>query len=188
MPPGDGSAAACLADLQPGNRHLLRYAGRANIGSLTILVTATDGDNTSISTTFSLSVTRAITGGDPQFRVSDGNGPRPGSSNAPFFFGPFGGNAPGADSLFAPATLGSFTAGRAAATTSVLASVLLPRNTLDGGDASVSQTASVFNRVRPSATGHISTALGSFPALVKTRRWAAPLHSPAFSQAFTCRH
>ncbi|MEN0582285.1 putative Ig domain-containing protein, partial [Phytobacter palmae] len=164
----DGSALPAWLSFTPSTGTFSGTPGNADIGSLVIRVTATDAGNTSISTTFSLTVTRAgITGGDPQFRISDGaNGPRPLDSRTPTLQ-PQEAGTPPLNALITPASLGSFNAGRTAGSSSMMASIFgTTSDGASGGDATKSEVANVFGR-GSSFGSHFESSLGSFPSFNK---------------------
>ncbi|PTA93648.1 hypothetical protein CWM66_06445 [Kosakonia sp. H7A] len=164
----DGSALPAWLRFDPAKGSFSGTPGNADIGSLVIRVTATDAGNTSISTTFSLTVTRAgITSGDPQFRISDGtNGPRPVDSQTPTIQ-PQEAAAPPLNILITPASLGSFNAGRTAGSGSMMASIFgASSDGASGRDATKSEVANVFGP-GSSFGSHFESSLGSFPSFNK---------------------
>nr|WP_234427122.1 putative Ig domain-containing protein [Kosakonia radicincitans] len=164
----DGSALPAWLRFDPAKGSFSGTPGNADIGSLVIRVTATDAGNTSISTTFSLTVTRAgITSGDPQFRISDGtNGPRPVDSQTPTIQ-PQEAAAPPLNTLITPTSLGSFNAGRTAGSGSMMASIFgASSDGASGRDATKSEVANVFGP-GSSFGSHFESSLGSFPSFNK---------------------
>ncbi|MGL5101626.1 MAG: DUF4347 domain-containing protein [Plesiomonas sp.] len=160
----DGSALPAWLSFNPSTGTFSGTPGNADIGSLIIRVTATDGSNASVSTTFSLTVTRAgITSGDPQFRISDGaNGPPPVDSRTPTIQSQEAGTLP----LNTPFSLGSFNAGRTAGNSSIMASIFAISDGASGGDTTKSDVANVF-RHGSSFGSHFESSLGSFPSFSK---------------------
>ncbi|MGL9719656.1 putative Ig domain-containing protein [Symbiopectobacterium sp.] len=73
----DGSPLPAWLSFNPATGTFSGTPGSGNVGSLSIKVTDNDGD-ASISSTFSLTVTRAdVPSGDPQFRVTNGTSAPP---------------------------------------------------------------------------------------------------------------
>ncbi|WP_343464424.1 putative Ig domain-containing protein, partial [Pantoea sp.] len=159
----DGAALPAWLNFTPATGTFSGTPGSTDSGSLVIRITATDAENTSISTTFSLTVARAGTpGGDPQFRISDGmNAPRPLDSRA-LTLQPQG---PGVPPL-APASLGSFSAGRSAGSSSMMASIFDALRDGASEDAAKSDVANVFGR-SASFGSQFESTLGAFPSFNK---------------------
>ncbi len=159
----DGAALPAWLNFTPATGTFSGTPGSTDSGSLVIRITATDAENTSISTTFSLTVARAGTpGGDPQFRISDGmNAPRPLDSRA-LTLQPQG---PGVPPL-APASLGSFSAGHSAGSSSMMASIFDALRDGASEDAAKSDVANVFGR-GASFGSQFESTLGAFPSFNK---------------------
>ena len=160
----DGSALPAWLHFDAATGTFSGTPGNGDIGNLTILVTATDGDNTSASISFSLAVNRAgQVGGDPQFLATTGLNPmRPGDSHTPISLA----GTPPQNGPFAPSTLGGFSAGRTAGTGSMMANIFASRDSTTGGDASASQIANVFS-AGTAYGAHLESTLGTFPSFNK---------------------
>nr|POW28264.1 membrane protein [Pectobacterium parmentieri] len=144
--------------------------GNGDIGTLVIRVTATDGSNTSISTSFGLTVTRSIVGGDPQFKANDGIGRTPSSSDARQLSTQDATTAPPTlNGLITNPSLGSFTVGNDGAPMSVMSAIFATgRQNTEGGTIPVSQVAGTFGRGVASGIGiNFDSTLGSFPSFSK---------------------
>ncbi|WP_420899326.1 putative Ig domain-containing protein [Pectobacterium parmentieri] len=144
--------------------------GNGDIGTLVIRVTATDGSNTSISTSFGLTVTRSIVGGDPQFKANDGIGRTPSSSDARQLSTQDATTAPPTlNGLITNSSLGSFTVGNDGAPMSVMSAIFATgRQNTEGGTIPVSQVAGTFGRGVASSIGiNFDSTLGSFPSFSK---------------------
>ncbi|MEI7171630.1 putative Ig domain-containing protein [Pectobacterium parmentieri] len=144
--------------------------GNGDIGTLVIRVTATDGSNTSISTSFGLTVTRSIIGGDPQFKANDGIGRTPSSSDARQLSTQDATTAPPTlNGLITNPSLGSFTVGNDGAPMSVMSAIFATgRQNTEGGTIPVSQVAGTFGRGVASGIGiNFDSTLGSFPSFSK---------------------
>ncbi|GKW21321.1 hypothetical protein PEC302107_30500 [Pectobacterium araliae] len=144
--------------------------GNADVGTLVIRVTATDGSNTSISTSFGLTVTSSIVSSDPQFKANDGIGRTPSASDTRQLFTQDATIAlPALDGLIANPSLGSFTVGNDGAPRSVMSAIFTTgRQNTEGGTIPTSQVASTFGRGVASGIGiNFDSTLGSFPSFSK---------------------
>ena len=164
----DGSDLPTWLHFDPATHTFSGTPGNADVGNLSIKLTATDPSNASVSTTFVLTITRAdMIGGDPQFRITDGvNGPRPGDSHTPDFLTQ-GTGAPPLNTLFTPPTLGSFSAGRTAGIGSMMASIFnAGRDDMSGDDVTKSPIANIFEHGSTFGS-RFDSSLGSFPSFSK---------------------
>ncbi|POD96976.1 putative Ig domain-containing protein [Pectobacterium odoriferum] len=144
--------------------------GNADVGTLVIRVTATDGSNTSISTSFGLTVTSSFVSGDPQFKANDGLGRTPSVSDTrPLFTQDATIALPALDGLIANPSLGSFTVGNDGAPKSVMSAIFATgRQNTEGGPLPTSQVAGTFGRGAASGIGiNFDSTLGSFPSFSK---------------------
>ncbi|WP_409309200.1 putative Ig domain-containing protein, partial [Pectobacterium sp. B1J-3] len=144
--------------------------GNADVGNLVIRVTATDGSNTSISTSFGLTVTSSMVSSDPQFKANDGIGRTPSASDTPQLFTQDAPIAlPALDGLIANPSLGSFTVGNDGAPKSVMSAIFATgRQNTEGGSLPTSQVADTFGRGVASGIGmNFDSTLGSFPSFSK---------------------
>ncbi|MFJ5448029.1 putative Ig domain-containing protein [Pectobacterium carotovorum] len=144
--------------------------GNADVGTLVIRVTATDGSNTSISTSFGLTVTSSIVSSDPQFKANDGLGRTPSASDTRQLFTQDATIAlPALDGLIANPSLGSFTVGNDGAPKSVMSAIFATgRQNTEGGTLPTSQVAGTFGRGVASGIGiNFDSSLGSFPSFSK---------------------
>ncbi|QHP78955.1 tandem-95 repeat protein [Pectobacterium odoriferum] len=144
--------------------------GNADVGTLVIRVTATDGSNTSISTSFGLTVTSSFVSGDPQFKANDGLGRTPSVSDTrPLFTQDATIALPALDGLIANPSLGSFTVGNDGVPKSVMSAIFATgRQNTDGGPLPTSQMAGTFGRGAASGIGiNFDSTLGSFPSFSK---------------------
>ncbi|MFJ5479208.1 putative Ig domain-containing protein [Pectobacterium carotovorum] len=144
--------------------------GNADVGTLVIRVTATDGSNTSISTSFGLTVASSIVSSDPQFKANDGLGRTPSASDTRQLFTQDATIAlPALDGLIANPSLGSFTVGNDGAPQSVMSAIFATgRQNTEGGTLSTSQVAGTFGRGAASGIGiNFDSTLGSFPSFSK---------------------
>ena len=143
--------------------------GNGNVGNLVITVIATDGNNATVSTNFSLTVMPGIQG-DPQFRATDGINLTPSSSDAR--------QSLGQDSSITPPTLGglvvvpslgSFTTGNAGEPGSVMSAIFSAnRQQTESGTFSTSEVANTFVQGIASNVGvNFDSTLGSFPSFSK---------------------
>ncbi|MEI7339535.1 putative Ig domain-containing protein [Pectobacterium carotovorum] len=144
--------------------------GNADVGTLVIRVTATDGSNTSISTSFGLTVTSSFVSSDPQFKANDGLGRTPSASDTRQLFTQDATIAlPALDGLIANPSLGSFTVGNDGAPQSVMSAIFATgRQNTEGGTLPTSQVAGTFGRGAASGIGiNFDSTLGSFPSFSK---------------------
>ncbi|WP_395303195.1 putative Ig domain-containing protein [Pectobacterium polonicum] len=144
--------------------------GNADVGTLVIRVTATDGSNTSISTSFGLTVTSSIVSSDPQFKANDGIGRTPSASDTRQLFTQDAAIAlPALDGLIANPSLGGFTVGNDGAPKSVMSAIFATgRQNTEGGTLPTSQVAGTFGRGVASSIGiNFDSTLGSFPSFSK---------------------
>ncbi|MEQ9768954.1 putative Ig domain-containing protein [Pectobacterium versatile] len=144
--------------------------GNADVGTLVIRVTATDGSNTSISTSFGLTVTSSFVSSDPQFKANDGIGRTPPASDTRQLFTQDATVAlPALDGLIANPSLGSFTVGNDGAPKSVMSAIFATgRQNTEGGTLPTSQMAGTFGRGAASGIGiNFDSTLGSFPSFSK---------------------
>ncbi|MBA0163702.1 tandem-95 repeat protein [Pectobacterium versatile] len=144
--------------------------GNADVGTLVIRVTATDGSNTSISTSFGLTVTSSFVSSDPQFKANDGIGRTPSASDTRQLFTQDATVALLAlDGLIANPSLGSFTVGNDGAPKSVMSAIFATgRQNTEGGTLPTSQMAGTFGRGAASGIGiNFDSTLGSFPSFSK---------------------
>ncbi|WP_405077872.1 putative Ig domain-containing protein [Pectobacterium versatile] len=144
--------------------------GNADVGTLVIRVTATDGSNTSISTSFGLTVTSSFVSSDPQFKANDGIGRTPSASDTRQLFTQDATVAlPALDGLIANPSLGSFTVGNDGAPKSVMSAIFATgRQNTEGGPLPTSQMAGTFGRGAASGIGiNFDSTLGSFPSFSK---------------------
>ncbi|MCL6338828.1 tandem-95 repeat protein [Pectobacterium carotovorum subsp. carotovorum] len=144
--------------------------GNADVGTLVIRVTATDGSNTSISTSFGLTVTSSFVSSDPQFKANDGIGRTPSASDTRQLFTQDATVAlPALDGLIANTSLGSFTVGNDGAPKSVMSAIFATgRQNTEGGTLPTSQMAGTFGRGAASGIGiNFDSTLGSFPSFSK---------------------
>ncbi|POY59239.1 membrane protein [Pectobacterium versatile] len=144
--------------------------GNADAGTLVIRVTATDGSNTSISTSFGLTVTSSFVSSDPQFKANDGIGRTPSASDTRQLFTQDATVAlPALDGLIANTSLGSFTVGNDGAPKSVMSAIFATgRQNTEGGTLPTSQMAGTFGRGAASGIGiNFDSTLGSFPSFSK---------------------
>ncbi|MGI8455936.1 putative Ig domain-containing protein [Pectobacterium carotovorum] len=144
--------------------------GNADVGTLVIRVTATDGSNTSISTSFGLTVTSSFVSSDPEFKANDGLGRTPSASDTRQLFTQDATIAlPALDGLIANPSLGSFTVGNDGAPQSVMSAIFATgRQNTEGGTLPTSQVAGTFGRGAASGIGiNFDSTLGSFPSFSK---------------------
>ncbi|MFJ5366847.1 putative Ig domain-containing protein, partial [Pectobacterium punjabense] len=144
--------------------------GNTDVGTLVIRVTATDGSNTSISTSFGLTVTRSLVSGDPQFKANDGIGRTPSASDTRQLSAQNAITAPPTlGGLIANPSLGNFTVGSDGAPKSVMSAIFATgRQNTEGGSLPASQVASTFGRGVASGIGiNFDSTLGSFPSFSK---------------------
>ncbi|WP_033570858.1 putative Ig domain-containing protein, partial [Dickeya undicola] len=168
----DGSPLPSWLAFNPSTRTFSGTPGNADVGNLTIRVTATDGSNASVSTTFGLVVTGSsvdnsnnVDNGNPEFKVN-GTGPTlPGAAPAPTIT--VASNAPiTLGALFAPTPLGSLNTGGMADNTTVTSAIF--QSAQSGPQTSnvpTSQVASAFGLSAASGgASRFESSLGSFPS------------------------
>ncbi|KHS77412.1 putative Ig domain-containing protein, partial [Pectobacterium brasiliense] len=120
----DGSPLPGWITFNPATGTFSGTPGNSDVGNLVIRITATDGSNTSISTSFGLTVTRSIVGGDPEFKANDGLGRTPSFSDTRQLFTQDAATAQTTlGGLIANPSLGSFTVGNDGAPTSVMSAI-----------------------------------------------------------------
>ncbi|MER3384159.1 putative Ig domain-containing protein [Pectobacterium aroidearum] len=144
--------------------------GNGDVGTLVIRVTATDGSNTSISTSFSLTVTRSIVGGDPQFKANDGLGRTPSFSDTrQQSTQDIAAAEQTLGGLIANPSLGSLTLGNDGAPRSVMSAIFATgRQNTETSTLPVSQMAGAFGHGVASGIGvNFDSTLGSFPSFSK---------------------
>ncbi|MGM3159355.1 DUF4347 domain-containing protein [Dickeya undicola] len=168
----DGSPLPGWLAFNPSTRTFSGTPGNADVDNLTIRVTATDGSNASVSTTFGLVVTGSsvdnsnnVDNGNPEFKVN-GTGPTlPGAAPAPTIT--VASNAPiTLGALFAPTPLGSLNTGGMADNTTVTSAIF--QSAQSGPQTSnvpTSQVASAFGLSAVSGgASRFESSLGSFPS------------------------
>ncbi|MCO7256135.1 hypothetical protein KSI86_18425, partial [Dickeya oryzae] len=140
--------------------------GNGDVGNLTIRVTATDGSNTSVSTTFGLVVTgSSVDNGDPEFRINGGTSVQPTATPVPVVtVTPAAPVTLGA--LFAPTSLGALnatsTTDNATAASTIFQAAQRPPQV---SNAPVGQIASAFVQGAASSSASLfESSLGSFPS------------------------
>ncbi|ACT11526.1 MULTISPECIES: putative Ig domain-containing protein [Pectobacterium] len=141
-----------------------------DVGTVVIRVTATDGSNTSISTSFGLTVTRSIVGGDPQFKANDGLGRTPSFSDTrQQSTQDIAAAEQTLGGLIANPSLGSLTLGNDGAPRSVMSAIFATgRQNTETGTLPVSQVAGAFGHGVASGIGvNFDSTLGSFPSFSK---------------------
>ncbi|MEQ9903666.1 putative Ig domain-containing protein [Pectobacterium aroidearum] len=144
--------------------------GNGDVGTLVIRVTATDGSNTSISTSFGLTVTRSIVGGDPQFKANDGLGRTPSFSDTrQQSTQDIAAAEQTLGGLIANPSLGSLTLGNDGAPRSVMSAIFATgRQNTETSTLPVSQVAGAFGHGVASGIGvNFDSTLGSFPSFSK---------------------
>ncbi|MDY4387063.1 putative Ig domain-containing protein [Pectobacterium aroidearum] len=144
--------------------------GNGNVGTVVIRVTATDGSNTSISTSFGLTVTRSIVGGDPQFKANDGLGRTPSFSDTrQQSTQDIAAAEQTLGGLIANPSLGSLTLGNDGAPRSVMSAIFATgRQNTETSTLPVSQVAGAFGHGVASGIGvNFDSTLGSFPSFSK---------------------
>ncbi|WP_308167132.1 putative Ig domain-containing protein [Candidatus Symbiopectobacterium endolongispinus] len=142
--------------------------GNGNVGNLVITVIATDGNNATVSTNFSLTAPPGIQGGDPQFRATNGINLTPSSSDARQSSGQDSGIAPPAlGGLIVAPSLGSFTASNAGTPGSVMSAIFSAnRQHTESGTFPTSEVANTFVHGIASSVGvNFDSTLGAFPAV-----------------------
>ncbi|WEF10710.1 putative Ig domain-containing protein [Pectobacterium actinidiae] len=166
----DGSPLPAWLSFNPATGTFSGTPGNADVGSLSIKITATDPSSTTISTTFALTVTRTeIAGGDPQFRVSDGATSQQPDRNASTFFTTEGGPQQTLNLLISQNSLGGFNAGRAAGESSLMSAIFAASHQDSAKSATPgSQLATTFAQSLAQVTGtRLDSSLGSFPSFSK---------------------
>ncbi|KHS87428.1 putative Ig domain-containing protein, partial [Pectobacterium brasiliense] len=166
----DGSPLPSWLTFNPATGTFSGTPGNSDVGNLVIRITATDGSNTSISTSFGLTVTRSIVGGDPEFKANDGLGRTPSFSDTRQLFTQDAATAQTTlGGLIANPSLGSFTVGNDGAPTSVMSAIFATgRQNTETGTLPVSQVAGAFGRGVASSIGvNFDSTLGSFPSFSK---------------------
>ncbi|KHN92636.1 ig family protein [Pectobacterium actinidiae] len=166
----NGSPLPAWLSFNPATGTFSGTPGNADVGSLSIKITATDPNNAAISTTFALTVTRTeIAGGDPQFRVSDGATSQQPGRNASTFFPTEGGPQQTLNLLISQNSLGGFNAGRAAGESSLMSAIFAASHQDSAKSATPgSQLATTFAQSLAQVTGtRLDSSLGSFPSFSK---------------------
>ncbi|MEQ9744245.1 putative Ig domain-containing protein, partial [Pectobacterium actinidiae] len=166
----DGSPLPAWLSFNPATGTFSGTPGNADVGSLSVKITATDPSSTAISTTFALTVTRTeIAGGDPQFRVSDGATSQQPGRNASTFFPTEGGPQQTLNLLISQNSLGGFNAGRAAGESSLMSAIFAASHQDSAKSATPgSQLATTFAQSLAQVTGtRLDSSLGSFPSFSK---------------------
>ncbi|UPT54591.1 putative Ig domain-containing protein [Dickeya zeae] len=162
----DGSALPGWLSFNPTTRTFSGTPGNGDVGNLTIRVTATDGSNTSVSTTFGLVVTgSSVDNGDPEFRINGGTSVPPTATPVPVVT-----VAPAAPitlgALFGPTSLGALNAGSTADNATAASTIFqsaqrAPQVT----NVPASQIASAFVQGAVSSSASLfESSLGSFPS------------------------
>ncbi|MBN3263429.1 putative Ig domain-containing protein, partial [Pectobacterium brasiliense] len=166
----DGSPLPSWLRFDPAIGTFSGTPGNSDVGNLVIRITATDGSNTSISTSFGLTVTRSIVGGDPQFKANDGLGRTPSFSDTRQLSTQDAATAePTLGGLITNPSLGSLTVGNDSAPRSVMSAIFATgRQNTEGGTLPTSQVAGTFGRGVTSGIGvNFDSSLGSFPSFSK---------------------
>ncbi|WJM83486.1 putative Ig domain-containing protein [Pectobacterium brasiliense] len=166
----DGSPLPGWLTFNPATGTFSGTPGNADVGTLVIRVTATDGSNTSISTSFGLTVTRSLVSGDPQFKANDGISRTPSASDTRQLSAQDAITAPPTlDGLIANPSLGNLTVGNNGAPMSVMSAIFATgRQNTEGGTLPTSQVAGTFGRGVTSGIGvNFDSTLGSFPSFSK---------------------
>ncbi|WGL28545.1 putative Ig domain-containing protein [Pectobacterium brasiliense] len=166
----DGSPLPGWLTFNPATGTFSGTPGNGDVGTLVIRVTATDGSNTSISTSFGLTVTRSIVGGDPQFKANDGLGRTPSFSDTRQLSTQDAATAePTLGGLITNPSLGSLTVGNDGAPRSVMSAIFATgRQNTEGGTLPTSQVAGTFGHGVTSGIGvNFDSTLGSFPSFSK---------------------
>ncbi|RRO13556.1 putative Ig domain-containing protein, partial [Pectobacterium aquaticum] len=165
----DGSALPNWLSFNPATGTFSGTPGNSDVGSLSIRVTASDGD-AAVSTTFSMSVTpAAVNGGDPEFRLGS-NDQTPimsptnsvtitlgQSQNTPITLG----------SIFSQASLPGFDANRTTNTSTVTSTLFQsPVNQPQAGAMPMGQIANTFapGSLDVGTTSRFDSSLGAFPS------------------------
>ncbi|MCL6376362.1 tandem-95 repeat protein [Pectobacterium brasiliense] len=166
----DGSLLPSWITFNPATGTFSGTPGNGDVGTLVIRVTATDGSNTSISTSFGLTVTRSIVGGDPQFKANDGLGRTPSFSDTRQLSTQDAAAAePTLGGLITNPSLGSLTVGNDSAPRSVMSAIFATgRQNTERSTLPTSQVAGTFGRGVTSGIGvNFDSTLGSFPSFSK---------------------
>ncbi|MFW5411213.1 putative Ig domain-containing protein [Pectobacterium brasiliense] len=166
----DGSPLPSWLRFDPAIGTFSGTPGNSDVGNLVIRITATDGSNTSISTSFGLTVTRSIVGGDPQFKANDGLGRTPSFSDTRQLSTQDAAAAePTLGGLITNPSLGSLTVGNDSAPRSVMSAIFATgRQNTEGSTLPTSQVAGTFGRGVTSGIGvNFDSTLGSFPSFSK---------------------
>ncbi|WP_146235430.1 putative Ig domain-containing protein, partial [Pectobacterium brasiliense] len=166
----DGSPLPSWLRFDPAIGTFSGTPGNSDVGNLVIRITATDGSNTSISTSFGLTVTRSIVGGDPQFKANDGLGRTPSFSDTrQLSTQDVAAAEPTLGGLITNPSLGSLTVGNDSAPRSVMSAIFATgRQNTEGSTLPTSQVAGTFGRGVTSGIGvNFDSTLGSFPSFSK---------------------
>ncbi|UJR55932.1 putative Ig domain-containing protein [Dickeya zeae] len=164
----DGSALPGWLSFNPATRTFSGTPGNGDVGNLTIRVTATDGSNASVSTTFGLVVTGStVDNGDPEFRINGGTSVPPTATPVPVVT-----VAPAAPitlgALFGPTSLGALNAGSTATADNATAASTIFQSAQRAPQVSnvpASQIASAFVQGAVSSSASLfESSLGSFPS------------------------
>ncbi|MGM3182700.1 putative Ig domain-containing protein, partial [Dickeya oryzae] len=162
----DGSALPGWLSFNPTTRTFSGTPGNGDVGNLTIRVTATDGSNTSVSTTFGLVVTgSSVDNGDPEFRINGGTSVQPTATPVPVVtVTPAAPVTLGA--LFAPTSLGALNATSTADNATAASTIFqAAQRAPQVSNAPVGQIASAFVQGAVSSSASLfDSSLGSFPS------------------------
>ncbi|NKI75388.1 DUF4347 domain-containing protein [Dickeya sp. CFBP 2040] len=162
----DGSALPGWLSFNPATRTFSGTPGNGDVGNLTIRVTATDGSNASVSTTFGLVVSgSSVDNGDPEFRINGGTSVQPTATPVPVVT-----VAPAAPvtlgALFAPTSLGALNATSTADNATAASTIFqAAQRAPQVSNAPASQIASAFVQGAVSSSASLfESSLGSFPS------------------------
>ncbi|ACT05282.1 Ig family protein [Dickeya chrysanthemi Ech1591] len=163
----DGSALPGWLSFNPATRTFSGTPGNGDVGNLTIRVTATDGSNASVSTTFGLVVTGStVDNGDPEFRINGGTSVPPTATPVPVVT-----VAPAAPvtlgALFSSTSLGALNTGATADNATAASTIFqaAQRAPQVNNGAPVSQIAGAFVQGVVSGSASLfDSSLGSFPS------------------------
>ncbi|MBP2835520.1 putative Ig domain-containing protein [Dickeya parazeae] len=162
----DGSALPGWLSFNPATRTFSGTPGNGDVGNLTIRVTATDGSNASVSTTFGLVVTGStVDNGDPEFRINGGTSAPPTATPVPVVT-----VAPAAPitlgALFGPTSLGALNAGSTADNATAASTIFQSaQRAPQVSNVPASQIASAFVQGAVSSSASLfESSLGSFPS------------------------
>ncbi|WP_023640845.1 putative Ig domain-containing protein [Dickeya zeae] len=162
----DGSALPGWLSFNPATRTFSGTPGNGDVGNLTIRVTATDGSNASVSTTFGLVVTGStVDNGDPEFRINGGTSVPPTATPVPVVT-----VAPAAPitlgALFGPTSLGALNAGSTADNATAASTIFQSaQRAPQVSNVPASQIASAFVQGAVSSSASLfESSLGSFPS------------------------